>query len=352
LVALSVVIKISESCNLDCRYCYQGGRLRPQQTMPLSTLQRIFAELATVCRPPIHILWYGGEPTVVGLDYFRSALDEADRLLGSEVGHSIQSNGMLIDDSWAALLADRGVKVRLSMDGPSDLHDLLRPTVGGRGSHAKVLAGLSQLRARAVPARISCTVARASLGRAPELVRYFDGLGIEELDFSPALRLSQNAPEAEISGREFGEFMVNAMTTWLGLPHATLRIRSLAALIRKLHGQSPGYCKVEGDCGRAVTFGWDGRVYPCDEFSSQICLGQILKTPLQELLKVRPVAALGEIRSPDCQACRWEAVCPGSLCPFERVMNGGGARASVLCDGWKMVLEHIAWGLGGTPSLN
>lgn len=350
---LSAVIKISESCNLDCRYCCQEGRLQPRQTMTMPTLERILNELQNVGDPPLSILWYGGEPTVVGVKAFEHYLLEAERRLeGKGLQHSLQSNGLLLDEAWADVLAAHRVRVRLSMDGPADLHDSMRPTLGGGKSHGRVLAALHRLQARQVPTRIACTVTQASLGRAKELVDYFASLGVGEIDFSPSLRIRDENLQAGIAGREYGEFLVDAMAAWMSLGETSLRIRSLAALLRKIQGKRPDYCKLEGDCGRVVTFGWDGKVYPCDEFSAQICLGHIDDAPLAQLLRTRPVAVLAQARGPECRSCRWEAVCPGAICPFERVMNGGHERASILCESWKLVLEHMTWGLGVNWSKN
>ena len=352
LRVLSPVIKLTESCNLACRYCYQEGSHATGRNMTPITMDRIFSELARVCRRPLSLLWYGGEPTLVGLQAFKEALQRADKHLGrEEVRHSIQTNGLLIDQPWADLLASRQFRVRLSMDGPEWLHDQQRPNQGGQGSHRQVVRALEILTQAGVKTRVACTVTRAALTRAPELIDFFSSLPLTELDFSPALRFQGSLPEEWITGAEYGEFLIQATDSYMGLAQTQLRIRILAGLVRRLSGLPAGYCKLEGDCSRFVTFGWDGRVYPCDEFSglADYCLGNIQEQSLEQLLAQRP--PLPSAGSSACRECRWEDVCPGSLCPFERMMNGGTKSNSVLCAGWKRLLEHLAPRLAPSPAL-
>lgn len=183
---LSAVVKLSESCNLACTYCYQGDRLRSGQKMAHDTLDRICAELALNGAGPIPILWYGGEPTLVGLKSFQRSVDCAQQHLQYRgLENSLQTNGILIDEAWARFLALRDFRVRLSLDGPDDLHNACRPGLGGGGSHAQVVKALRRLQQQAVEVRLACTITRPSLPRARELVRYFEQLGVKEIDFTP-----------------------------------------------------------------------------------------------------------------------------------------------------------------------
>ena len=343
MLALSPIIKLTESCNLACAYCYQQGSLARSRNMAPFTLERILSQLAQVARKPISLLWYGGEPTMVGRESFQEAIRCSDRHLGQEEAHhSLQTNGVLIDERWADLLADRQFRVRLSLDGPAHIHDLQRPTLGGRGSHQQVVRSLEILHWAGLKPRIACTVTRVGLTRASELIDYFSDLPVEELDFSPALRFQENLPEEWITGHEYGQFLIEACDAWLARSNTSLSIRSLSSLVRRLAGLPGNYCKVEGQCSRYLTFGWDGQVYPCDELSAlpEYCLGNVLDSSLGELLARR--RPLPEETAATCLGCRWEAVCPGSLCPFERMMNGGLDKKSLLCDGWRRVLEHLA----------
>lgn len=164
---------------------------------------------------------------------------------------------------------------------------------------------------------------------------------MEEIDFSPALRFQSDIAEDWISGLDYGHFLVQVMQAWLALPQGKLRIRSLAGMIRRLAGQDSGYCKLEGHCSRYLTFGWDGSVYPCDEFSglAGYCLGNVHYNQLAEILSHG--ATLPSPPGGECDHCQWTSMCPGYQCPFERLMNGSSQGKSLLCDGWRHLLEYL-----------
>ncbi|HET6450135.1 MAG TPA: radical SAM protein, partial [Spirochaetia bacterium] len=115
-------------CNLRCAYCYYlrkasmfaGGPWR----MPEDLLERyIVQRLEGSPGPVTHFEWHGGEPTLLGLDYFRLIvrIQKAHRPPGRAIMNGIQTNGALLDERWAGFLDEERFSVGLSMDGPADL---------------------------------------------------------------------------------------------------------------------------------------------------------------------------------------------------------------------------------------
>ena len=94
------------------------------------------------------IAWQGGEPTLMGLDFFRRSVELAERYLqpGQRAEHTIQTNGTLLDEEWAAFFREHGFLVGISIDGPRELHDVFRVNKGGKGSFDEVVRGLGHLR--------------------------------------------------------------------------------------------------------------------------------------------------------------------------------------------------------------
>ncbi len=338
---LSPVIKLIEDCNLACSYCYQAGRLRPGQRMSRATLERVLLEVKRLTRGPIQLLWYGGEPTLVGLDCFRSAVDFAETVLGDRpVRHSIQTNAVLIDADWSGFLAERRFGVSLSLDGPEQLHDARRPFRRGGGSHASVVSGVDCLREAGLSPRASCVIDQQTIAFPEELVDYFAALQLAEVDFAPGLRLVKGRPQALVGGLEFGRFMVRALDRWLALGRADFKIRGLSGLLRALSGQASGYCKLESSCSTYVTFSHNGDVYPCDEFAA--CVGNVHLSNLEDLLdspRTQAMYSAWQSTPAACSDCRWRDLCRGG-CPFERQMAGGVDRPSLLCEGLKLLYQR------------
>ncbi len=348
---LAPVIKLLESCNLACTYCYQEELLAKRRVMGEATLDRILSELARVRTSPLQILWYGGEPTMVGYDAFSRAVDLANlRLAGGGLRHALQTNATLIDDRWAALLARERFMVTVSLDGFGELHDLHRKTVRGDGSHASVVSGVRALLKAGVRPRASCVVTPETLPHAERLVEYFAELGLAEADFPPAQRYVGGEFKVYVEPRAYGEFMARVLDRWLALGRKDFRIRSLAGLARAIAGSPPSFCKLEAGCAQYVTFSWDGRVYPCDEFVGQPEheLGHVMEQPLDAILgspRVQELQKAWAVTPSECLACEWVNVCRGG-CPFERRLNGGVDRRSVMCEGLKVTYQRMADHLG------
>ena len=178
---LSVVAKpTGAACNLDCQYCFFLSKELlynvPRQLMSEETLEIYVAEyLAASGDGEVTMLWQGGEPTLRGLPFFRRLIElcETYRRPGQKVVHALQTNGTLIDEQWAAFLADNDVLVGVSMDGPPAMHDAYRLNRGGRGTHSMVLRGWRHLVDAGVRRNILCTVHAANQDHGAEVYRYF-----------------------------------------------------------------------------------------------------------------------------------------------------------------------------------
>jgi uncharacterized protein len=344
---IAPVLKLIESCNLACSYCYQEELLARRRLMAPATLDRILAELARITTGPLQLLWFGGEPTLVGLRYFRAALEAAHRhFAGRSLRHAIQTNATLIDEAWATLLAEHRFSVTVSLDGPADLHDACRTHRNGQGTHERIMAALHAMAQHGLRARASCVVTPATLPHAARLVDYFASLDLLEVDFPPAMRFVGGQCELLVTPQQYGEFMVTVLERWLGLGRTDFRVRSLAGLARSMSGMPPMFCKLEGSCEQYATFAWNGDVYPCDEFSGieGHRLGNVLEAPLDEMLSsplARSIHQRWNTLPAECHACEWRDLCRGG-CPFERRVGGGVDQKSAVCEGLKMLYARMA----------
>jgi len=123
----------------------------------------------------LKILWHAGEPLAAGIDYFRQAFALADRLVGDRwrIRHSIQTNGTLITEDWCNLFRAHGVSLGVSLDGPADLHDANRKTLGGGGSFAKVMRGIELLRAHGIRINVLTVLNAHNIDRPDEMFQFF-----------------------------------------------------------------------------------------------------------------------------------------------------------------------------------
>ncbi|MCW5858894.1 MAG: radical SAM protein [Caldilineales bacterium] len=157
------------TCNLDCAYCfflskellYPGSRFR----MADELLEAYIRQLIEAHQTPVAtIAWQGGEPTLMGLDFFRRSLAYADkhRRPGMQIQYTIQTNGTLIDDEWAAFFKENEFLVGISIDGPEAMHDAYRVDKGGQPTFARVMRGLGYLQKHGVEFNTVTTLQRAN----------------------------------------------------------------------------------------------------------------------------------------------------------------------------------------------
>jgi uncharacterized protein len=164
-------------CNLDCAYCfflskemlYPGSRFRMADELLETYLRQLIEAHARV--PEVQIAWQGGEPTLMGVEFFRRSVELAGRYLrpGQRAVYTIQTNGTLLDEEWAALFREYGFLVGISIDGPRDLHDAYRVNKGGKGSFDEVMRGLEHLRAAGVEWNALTTIHAANADHGREV---------------------------------------------------------------------------------------------------------------------------------------------------------------------------------------
>src|SRR3954451_8464487 len=165
-------------CNLDCKYCfllskemlYPGSRFRMADDMLETYIRQL---LESQPGPEVAVAWQGGEPTLMGLDFFRRSVElvERHRRPAQRVAYTLQTNGTKIDDEWAVFLAEHKFLIGLSIDGPRDLHDIYRVDKGGQGSFDQVMEGWRALAARNVDVNILCTVHNVNGDRPLEVYK-------------------------------------------------------------------------------------------------------------------------------------------------------------------------------------
>jgi uncharacterized protein len=168
------------TCNLDCEYCfflskemlYPGSRFRMADELLETYLRQLIEAHAGM--PEVTIAWQGGEPTLMGLDFFRRSVELVQQLLpdGQTVTHTIQTNGTKIDREWAEFFHEHGFLVGISIDGPRALHDTYRVNRGGAGSFDQVMRGLGHLRDVGVDWNAMTTINAANADRPLEVYRF------------------------------------------------------------------------------------------------------------------------------------------------------------------------------------
>ncbi len=345
-------------CNLDCDYCYylQKEALYPETRsfqMSGDLLEDYIAQqIAVTAGPEVLFSWHGGEPTILGLDWFRRVveLQRAHRSAAKRIANSIQTNGILLDDDWCRFFAEENFAVGLSLDGPAELHDAFRLSKDRRATHRQALRGYRLLRRHKVPVDILCVVHAQNVRRALEVYRFFKEIGAQYISFIPLVEPDSASPTG-VSPRTapaeaFGAFLCAIFDEWVRHDVGRLIVQIFEEAARPSLGLGHSLCIFRPTCGDVPVIEHNGDFYQCDHFVNPAHrLGNIRETPLVDLLESPAQQAFGSAKWDAlpryCRECEVLDMCYGG-CPKDRIAStpGGEAGLNYLCAGYRRFFNH------------
>lgn len=350
-------------CNLDCKYCYflSKERLYPDSKFRMSetlleayTRQYIEAQRA----PEITFAWQGGEPTLMGLDFFRQAVayQQKYRKPGVRIVNSLQTNGVLLDDEWGAFFAANDFLIGVSIDGPQHLHDFYRVDKGGAPTFERVMRGVEVLRRHGVPFNILTTVHAGNADYPLEIYRYFrDTMGAEFLQFIPIVEREnstgfqegEQVTERSVTAQQYGDFLIAIFDEWVRHDVGRVFVQIFDVALSTWTGGHAGLCIFEETCGAALALEHNGDVYSCDHFvEPKHFVGNLIDIPLVEIVTSDQQREFGlakrETLPRYCRECEVRFACHGE-CPKNRFIKtpDGEPGLNYLCASYKAFFKHI-----------
>lgn len=323
--AVSVLLKpVSAACNMGCRYCFyrdeasHGSAVRPG-LMPPEVLGRTIASALAYARGSCSFLFQGGEPTLAGLGFYRRALELEEKYAppGVTVQNAIQTNGLLLDEAWAAFLAESRFLIGLSLDGPAELHDRNRPDAAGRGTCDRVLRAAALLDRYGADYSILCVVTGQAARRGESVYRFFRERGFSRLQFIPCLEPLDGtaAGEWRLSPEDYGGFLIRTFDLWYKelLAGEYVSVRHLDNWLGILLGLPPECCGMTGRCSVQFTVESGGDVYPCDFYVlDEWRLGRVGEASFAAMgsgERERRFLAASHRVPGACRACRYYPLC-------------------------------------------
>ena len=340
-------------CNLDCTYCfflskealYPGDRFRMTDEVLEAYLRQL---LEAHTAPEVTIAWQGGEPTLMGVDFFRRALEIAERYRrpGQVLQHTMQTNATLLTDEWCALLREHRFLVGVSIDGPRELHDTYRVDKRGAPTFDKVMAGLTLLRQHEVDVNVLCTVNAANQDHPLDVYRFFrDDLGLRHVQLIPIVE--QDDLSRSVDPVKWGEFLIAVFEEWVRHDVGTVYVQMFDAALASWVGAPAAMCIFGETCGNALALEHNGDLYSCDHFvDPPYLLGNILHTQMVELVASPQQRAFGDAKRDTlpryCVECPVRFACNGE-CPKNRFTTtpDGEPGLNYLCAGYRDFFLHV-----------
>ena len=342
------------ACNLRCGYCYYLSRasLFPAGAwrMDEALLERYVAQRFAASPGPVtHFEWHGGEPTLLGRDYFRLIvrLQKKHRPPGRAFTNGIQTNGVLLDEEWARFLAQERFSVGLSLDGPADVHDAVRPDAAGRGSHARAVASFRRLAAAGVFCNVLCVLHAGNASEPDRVYDFFRDLGVRYLQFLPlVIRAEAGVSPPTAPAEAVGAFLCRVFDRWLRQDVGRVVIQTFDEALRPVYGMPHALCIHRETCGDAAVLEHDGGFYACDHYVDPAHLiGNLRERSLAELAADPRMAAFGAAKKEAlprvCRECDVRISCNGG-CPKDRFLTtvDGEPGLNYLCAAYQAFFRH------------
>ena len=360
-------------CNLDCKYCfflskemlYPGSRFRMADELLEEYIRQYIEDQAV---PQVTVAWQGGEPTLMGVDFFCRSIEYVEKYKKSDmtIEYTIQTNGTTLDDEWGEFFREHGFLVGISVDGPQELHDAYRVDKGGQPTFDRVMRGLSFLKKHSVEFNTLTCIQRHNSQHPLEVYRFFKEIGSGFLQFIPIVErvapnldndglvlISASSSEpAEVSKwsvrpRQFGEFLCAIFDEWVRNDVGSYFVQIFDISLESWLGMDPSLCIFRETCGSAMAIEHNGDLYSCDHYVyPENRLGNIMESAMAKLAVSKQQMEFGLAKREElpryCRECEVRFACNGE-CPKQRFLQtpDGEPGLNYLCAGYKLFFNHI-----------
>jgi len=367
---------IGPICNLDCKYCFylEKEALYPQApqaakwAMPDDVLDSYIRQyIETHDTPEVAFGWQGGEPTLLGVDYFRRVVELQKKYAnGKQIQNAFQTNGILLNQEWAEFFKEHGFLIGLSIDGPRELHDAYRVDKGGNPTFDRVMRGMETLKTHGVEFNTLTTVHRGNADHPLEVYRFLKESGSGYMQFIPIVEriahetttdglqlISPNFAGAakvapwSVQAAQYGNFLCAIFDEWVRNDVGRYYVQLFDVTLEMWTGMPSGLCVFNRTCGNAMVIEHSGDLYSCDHFVyPENRLGNIMESPLGSMVESEQQRRFGEAKESSlpryCLDCDVRFACNGE-CPKHRFINtpDGESGLNYLCAGYKKYFHHV-----------
>jgi uncharacterized protein len=346
-------------CNLECSYCFYLSKdaLYPNATFRMSDeLLEVFTRQYIQAQnvPEITFAWQGGEPTLMGLDFFHKAVDyqRKYRQPRQKINNSLQTNAVLLNDEWCQFFKQYNFLLGVSLDGPRELHDTYRVDKGGQPTFERVIHGVRLLQKHCVEYNILACVNDRTAQHPLDVYHFFrDEVAANFIQFIPIVEKTSNPGHPisarSVTGSAYGHFLTAIFDEWVQSDVGKVFVQIFDVALAAWAGFRPGLCIHEATCGLALAMEHNGDLYSCDHFvDSKHFLGNMITQSLVELINLPQQRQFGREKKAAlprlCRKCRVRFVCNGG-CPKDRLLDTpeGEPGLNVLCEGYLAFFNHV-----------
>lgn len=353
---LTAVIETTENCNLNCSFC-----LRPsfkKQYMSLDILEKIIAHLLEFAEDRVDFIWHGGEPLLIGLDFFKEILIFQEKHNKKEIiiKNNVQTNGTTLSKKFINFFEKENFDIGTSIQGTKEIHDSVRKDKAGNPTYDKIISNISKLKNK--PSSI-IVLTKEVLGKEKEIYESIKSLacGVRISEYFPGNAsgeiASDKMPESQMpTPEEYGKSMLKFYEVWKADINP-IEIKPITEMIRSfVRGESNSCLYSQKACNYSIIgIKSNGDFFTClrGAGNKNFFLGNVIENPLRKRKKLSEFFIWERIKNlleEDCKDCKFWNQCNGG-CPQESIkLYGNMKHKTIYCEGRKMILNEISKDLG------
>lgn len=331
---MNILIKpASGMCNMQCKYCFYEDEAKNREIesygyMSEETLEMIIRKTLDYSETSCTIAYQGGEPTLRGIDFFEKSIEFQNKYKKKiKIENAIQTNGLLLNDEWAAFLKKNNFLVGISLDGTEFTHDSFRVDKKDNGTFKRVWNAIELLKKYEVDFNILTVVNKRTAKKVTQIYDFYKQNGFEYLQFIPCMNPLGDAEKVlpfTLTSKDYSQFLRTLFDLWYNdfKRGEYIHIQRFEGYLKILLNRHPEVCGMSGNCSRQYVIEADGEVYPCDFYVlDQYKLGNLVSSSFEEIDKLRrEIEFIEESLSVpvDCKNCKYYGICRGGCKRYRR----------------------------------
>ena len=301
-------------------------------------LEKLVKDYMQLGFPVVGFAWQGGEPTLMGVDFFRRAVELQKKYgsNGQEVSNTLQTNGVLLDDNWCRFLHDNKFLLGISIDGPKEFHDKYRVDHSGSGTFDRVMKGIENCKKYKVEFSALVLLNNKNVEHPETLFNFLIENELTYLQFIPCVETDPstgNIADFSITPKQYGDFLCRLFDLWNEYGPEKLNIREFDSLVTYFVLGKHTICTYSKQCAGFVVVEHSGDAFCCEFFvRPEWRLGNILETPLEKLAASSVKRAFSRNKQNLCNKCL--------LCSHLDICRGGCMKNRAMLDAGYSILDE------------
>jgi len=357
---LNVIFQLTDKCVLSCKYCFaKGAHSKNIATFKADVLEKAIKQSFETRHKHVFFEWTGGEPLLVGLDFFKKVVEFQTKYATKPYENGVQTSGNLLDEKLIDFLIENNFSISTTIDGTEEIHNRNRPANGNLPSFEKVQKTRQYIMNKGKNCGFISTITKNNLGHEKEMLDFFRTQNINSFHSNPYIYFSKNKVkdrDLALTNEDYARYFISQFNTWFDNGKAEPIPQTIDYFLQCIVGEKPlsrTICTFGGRClTNFIAIIPSGDAYNCPKFtgSKNMILGNINQQEIKDILSTESetmskiiVERLNAVNRCKSKRCKFFYICNGG-CPYYSFIKSNGENlkeTDCLCEGKTLVYQYL-----------